>query len=63
MVGKYSVTTEEDLLDDLTFHGSPASLLKDFALKIIKPYLQGHMNEAIKNKVVSSSLFFCVADV
>ena len=49
MVEKYSVTTEEDLLVDLTFHGFPASLLKDFALKIVKPYFKGNMNEAIKS--------------
>lgn len=43
------ITVEEDLLVDLTFHDFSAGLLKEFALKIVKPYFNGNMNKAIKN--------------
>jgi hypothetical protein len=59
---KYSVITDEDLLVDLTFHGFSASLLEEFALKIVKPYFKGNMNKTIKNNVVSSRLGVCVVD-
>jgi len=49
VIEKYSVLTEEDLLVDLTFHGFSASLLKEFALKIVKPYFKGNLNEAVKS--------------
>ena len=41
--------TEEDLLVDLTFHNVPASLLTEFAEKIVRPYYQGNMNAAIQD--------------
>jgi hypothetical protein len=49
MVEKCSASTEEDSLVNLTFYGFPASLLKEFALKIVKPYFKCDMNEAIKS--------------
>jgi hypothetical protein len=44
MVEKCLVATEDDLLIDLTFHGFSASLLKEFASRIVRPYFNGNMN-------------------
>jgi hypothetical protein len=43
------LATEDDLLLDLTFHSVPASLLSEFAEKIVKPYYKGNLNAAIQN--------------
>jgi hypothetical protein len=43
------LTTEDDLLLDLTFHSVPASLLSEFAEKIVKPYYRGNLNAAIQD--------------
>jgi hypothetical protein len=43
------IATEEDLPVDLTFHSFSAGMLKEFALKIVKPYFNGNMNKAIKS--------------
>jgi len=43
------LATEEDLLVDLTFHNVPASLLAEFAEKIVRPYYGGNMNAAIQD--------------
>lgn len=43
-----TTATEEDLLVSLTFHNMPAQMLKEFALKIVKPYFGGNMNQAIR---------------
>ena len=51
MVEKSSVIAEKNLLVDLTFHDFSASLLKEFALKIVKPYFRGNMDEAIKSLI------------
>jgi hypothetical protein len=40
---------ENDLLVDLTFHSVPASLLAEFAEKIVKPYFNGNLNAAIQD--------------
>ena len=40
---------ENDLLVDLTFHSVPASLLSEFAEKIVRPYYHGNMNAAIQD--------------
>jgi ferritin-like protein len=40
--------TEQDLLVSLTFHNFSAEMLKEFALKIVKPYFNGNMNEAVR---------------
>ena len=42
---------EDDLLVDLTFHSVPASLLSEFAEKIVKPYYKGNMNAAIQDLI------------
>jgi hypothetical protein len=41
--------TEKDLLVSLTFHNFPAEMLKEFALRIVKPYFSGNMNEAVRS--------------
>ena len=43
------LATEDDLIVDLTFHNVPASLLTEFAEKIVRPYYQGNMNAAIQD--------------
>ena len=43
------IATEEDLQVDLTFHNIPASLLTEFAEKIVHPYYSGNMNAAIQD--------------
>jgi hypothetical protein len=40
--------TEEDLQVDLTLHGFPANLIKEFAAKIVKPYFNGNLNKAMQ---------------
>jgi hypothetical protein len=40
---------EKDLLVDLTLHNMSAELLKEFALKIVKPYFGGNMNRATRS--------------
>ncbi len=41
--------TEGDLLVSLTFHNFSAEMLKEFAQKIVKPYFNGNMNQAIRS--------------
>jgi hypothetical protein len=43
------LATEEDLLVDLTFNNVPASLLAEFAEKIVRPYYAGNLNAAIQD--------------
>jgi hypothetical protein len=43
------LTLEDDLLVDLTFHSVPASLISEFAEKILRPYYKGNMNAAIQD--------------
>jgi hypothetical protein len=43
------LATEDDFLLDLTFHSVPASLLSEFAEKIVKPYYRGNLNAAIQD--------------
>ncbi len=40
---------EEKLSVNLTIHNFSTVLLKEFTLKIVKPYFKGNMDEAIKN--------------
>jgi hypothetical protein len=42
---------EDDLLVDLTFHNVPASLLTEFAEKIVMPYCAGNINAAIQDLI------------
>ena len=44
MIKKTAVLTESNLLVDLTLHKLPASLLSEFAEKIVRPYYRGNMN-------------------
>jgi hypothetical protein len=46
---KTAILMEDELLVDLTFHNVPASLLSEFAQKIVRPYYQGRMNAAIQD--------------
>lgn len=41
--------TEEDLLVSLTFHNFSAEMIKEFAQKIVRPYFNGNMNQAIRS--------------
>ena len=43
------LAVEDDLLLDLTFHCVSASLLSEFAEKIVKPYYRGNLNAAIQD--------------
>ena len=45
------LATEDDLLIDLTFHNIPASLLAEFAEKIVRSYYRGNMNAAIQDLI------------
>jgi hypothetical protein len=45
------LATEDDLLVDLTFHNVPASLLTEFAEKIVRPYYSGNLNGAIQDLI------------
>jgi hypothetical protein len=51
MKKKAVLANEEDLLVDLTFHNVPASLLTEFAKKIVKPYYNGNLNAAIQDLI------------
>lgn len=41
----------DDLIVDLTFHSVPASLLTEFAERIVRPYYRGNMNAAIQDLI------------
>jgi alanine-alpha-ketoisovalerate/valine-pyruvate aminotransferase len=43
------LATEDDLSVDLTLHDFSATLLAEFAEKIVRPYYSGNMSEAVKN--------------
>ena len=45
------LATEEDLLVDLTLHDFPASVLAEFAEKIVHPYYTGNLNAAIQDLI------------
>lgn len=40
---------EEDSLVSLTLHNFSANMLKEFAVKIVKPYFGGNMNQAVRS--------------
>ncbi len=44
-----ALSTEEELLVNLTFHKVPASLLSEFAEKIVRPYYGGNLNAALQD--------------
>jgi hypothetical protein len=46
-----ALATEDIFLVDLTFHNVPASLLTEFAEKIVRPYYSGNLNAAIQDLI------------
>jgi hypothetical protein len=46
---KQALWTEDDLLLDLTLNNVSASLLSEFAEKIVHPYYGGNLNAAIQD--------------
>ncbi len=46
---KQSLQIEDDILVELTLNKVPASLLGEFAEKIVHPYYNGNMNAAIQD--------------
>jgi len=46
-----TLATIEDLRVDLTFHNVPASLLREFAEKIVNPYFHGNLNAAVQDLI------------
>jgi len=49
-----SLATQEDMLIDLTLHGVPASLIAEFAEKIVRPYYSGSLNAAIQDLIIKA---------
>lgn len=45
------LSTEEKLAFDLTMHDVPASLITEFAEKIVSPYYSGNLNAAIQDLI------------
>ena len=45
----FSQVVESDFPVDLTLHQVPASLLTEFAQKIVKPYYNGNLNRAVQD--------------
>ncbi len=55
-----ALEVQNDLSVDLTLNHVPASLLADFAQKIVQPYFRGNLNAAIQdllNKALSEQDF------
>ncbi len=46
---KQACLTENDLLVELTLNNVPASLLAEFAEKIVQPYYNGNVNAAVQD--------------
>jgi hypothetical protein len=46
-----SLATQEDLKVDLTLHDVPASLITEFAEKIVRPYYSSNLNAAIQDLI------------
>lgn len=54
------LTAEDDLSVDLTLHDFSATLLTEFAEKIVRPYYSGNMSDAVKDlmqKAISEEKF------
>ena len=45
------IATQEDLSIDLTLHDVPASVITEFAEKIVRPYYRGNLNAAIQDLI------------
>lgn len=48
------LSLEDELFVDLTFHSVPASLLSEFAEKIVRPYYKGNMNAPIQDLLLKT---------
>ena len=46
-----TLATEDDFLFDLTFHKLPASLIAEFAEKIVQPYYAGNLDAAVQDLI------------
>ena len=61
MTAQKQIPVEEDLLVSLELHNFSAEMLKEFAIKIVRPYFGGNINEAIRGlmqkAIVEESLF------
>lgn len=51
MKKRITVLAESDLPVDLTFHSVPASLISEFAEKIVRPYFNGNLNAAVQDLI------------
>jgi hypothetical protein len=51
---KQTLLTEDDLLITLTLNNVPASLLSEFAEKIVQPYYKGNLNAAIQDLLLKA---------
>jgi hypothetical protein len=54
------LAAEDDLLVDLTLHDFSATLLTEFAEKIVRPYYSGSMSNAVRDliqKAISEEKF------
>ena len=51
MIEKCATLTEEELRISLVLYDLPASMLKEFLIRIVKPYFNGNLNEAIKKLI------------
>jgi hypothetical protein len=45
------ISTPNDLLIDLTFHDVTATLIVEFAQKIVRPHYKGNLNRALKELI------------
>jgi hypothetical protein len=54
MIRKTATLTENDLPVDLTLHKVSASLLTEFAEKIVRPYYEGNMNAAVQDLLIKA---------
>ena len=54
MIRKTATLTENDLPVDLTLHKVSASLLTEFAEKIVGPYYEGNMNAAVQDLLIKA---------
>jgi hypothetical protein len=61
MTAQKQISVEDDLLVSLALHNFSAEMLKEFAIKIVRPYFGGNINEAIRSlmqkAIVEESLF------
>ena len=48
------LTSEENLALDLTIHDLSASLITEFAEKIVRPYYNGNLNAAIQDLIIKA---------